>query len=104
MHALAKCCINKMLHLLAKVMVPTPNSLPYNEVVTSRMLGRVRLQYNAINACKNGCVLFEQGYAEMDIYPICHHPKFRRVGLSRVSIKVLRHFPLIFRLKRMFST
>ena len=96
-------CISEMLHLLAKMM-PTPNSLPMSECAASRMLGRMGLQYNTIDCCKNGCVLFRQEYAEKDACPICQHPRFRRVGLSRVPYKVLRHFPLIPRLRRMFTT
>jgi hypothetical protein len=103
-HKATNACINELLQLLAKVMLPTPNSLPSSEGVASRMLGRLGLRYNAIDACKNGCVLYRQGNAELDMCPICQHPRFRRVGLSRVPHKVLRHFPLIPRLRRMFST
>lgn len=103
-HKATNACITEMLHLLAKVMLPTPNSLPASEGVASRMLGRLGLRYSAIDACKNGCVLYRQAYAELDMCPVCQHPRFRRVGLSRVPHKVLRHFPLIPRLRRMFST
>ena len=103
-HRATNACISEMLHLLAKVILPSPNSLPSSEGVASSMLNRLGLKYDAIDCCKNGCVLFRQGYVDMETCPICHAPRFRKVGLSKVPYKVLRHFPLIPRLRRMFST
>lgn len=103
-HKATNACISELLHLLATVMLPTPNSLPASEGIASRMLSRLGLRYDTIHACKNGCVLFRRGYADLENCPICHSPRFRRVGLSTVPVKVLRHFPLVPRLRRMFST
>ena len=103
-HRATNACINEMLHLLSKVLLPRPNSMPSSEGIASSMLSRLGLKYDAIDACRNGCVLFRQGYAGMETCPICYSPRFRRVGMSRVPYKVLRHFPLIPRLRRMFST
>lgn len=103
-HKATNACISEMLHLLANVLLPVPNSLPANEAVASRLLSRLGLRYNAIDACKHGCVLFRHEYADLETCPTCQTPRFKRVGLSRVPNKVLRHFPLIPRLRRMFST
>lgn len=103
-HKATNACINEMLSLLANVMLPSPNSMPSSEWIASRMLGRLGLKYDMIDACKNGCVLFRKTYASLDTCPVCHSPRFKRVGKSRVPVKVLRHFPLIPRLRRMFST
>ena len=97
-------CISEMLHLLAKVILPKPNSMPATETIASSMVSRLGLRYAAIDACRNGCVLFRKGYAELETCPACQSSRFRRVGLSKVPQKVLRHFPLIPRLRRMFST
>lgn len=40
----------------------------------------------------------------MEACPFCNAFRFKRVGLSRVPNKVLRHFPLAPHLKRMLST
>ena len=103
-HKVSNACINELLNLLSKVILPSPNSLPANEGAASNMLSRLGLRYDAIDACKNGCILFRREYADMEACPICNAYRYKRVGLSRVSNKVLRHFPLAPRLKRMFST
>jgi hypothetical protein len=103
-HRATNACINEMLHLLAKVILPMPNSLPSSEGSASSMLSRLGLKYHAIDSCKNGCVLFRHRYANMEACPMCLAPRYRTVGLSRVPHKVLRLFPLIPRLRRMFST
>ena len=86
------------------MILPSPNSLPRSEGIASSMLGRLGLEYKTIDACRNGCVLFRAGYVDLEICPLCNAPRFRRVGQSRVPFKVLRHFPVIPRLRQMFST
>ena len=103
-HKATNACISELLHLFSKVILPSPNSLPGSEGVATNMLRRLGLKYDAIDACKNGCVLFRGEYAEMETCPLCNAPRFKRVGMSSVPNKVLRHFPLIPRLRRMFST
>jgi len=103
-HKATNACISEMLHLLSKVIFPLPNSLPTTETIASSMVSRLGLKYDAIDACRIGCVLFRKGNAKLETCPACHTSRFRRVGLSKVPQKVLRHFPLIPRLRRMFST
>lgn len=103
-HKVSNACISELLHLMSQVILPTPNSLPSSERIATSMLSRLGLKYNAIDACRNGCILFRHEYAEMEACPVCNACRYKRVGSSRVPCKVLRHFPLIPRLKRMFST
>lgn len=103
-HKVTNACITELLHLFSKVILPVPNSLPTSEGIATSMVSRLGLKYKAIDACKNGCVLYRREYAELESCPICEAGRFKRVGLSRVPSKVLRHFPLVPRLKRMFST
>ena len=103
-HKATNACISELLHLFSNVILPSPNSLPSSERLASKMVSRFGLRYDTIDACRNGCVLFRRQYAEMDTCPVCNAPRYRRVGMSNVPQKVLRHFPLIPRLKRMFST
>ena len=103
-HKATNACISELLHLFSKVILPSPNSLPGSEGVATSMLRRLGLKYDTIDACKNGCVLFRGEYADMEACPLCNAPKYKRVGMSSVPNKVLRHFPLIPRLRRMFST
>ena len=103
-HKASNACISEILHLLAKVILPLPNSLPSSEGNATRLLTRIGLRYKTIDVCKNGCVLFRDRNAELESCPVCHASRFRTVGMSKVPHKVLRHFPLIPRLRRMFST
>ena len=103
-HKVTNACITELLHLFSKVILHVPNSLPTSEGIATSMVSRLGLRYDAIDACRNGCVLFRREYATLETCPICAAGRFKRVGLSRVPSKVLRHFPLVPRLKRMFST
>ena len=103
-HKVSNACITELLHLFSKVILPSPNSLPSSEGAATTMLCQLGLRYEAIDVCKNGCVLFRREYTAMETCPFCHACRYKRVGLSRVPTKVLRHFPLAPRLRRMFST
>ena len=103
-HKVTNACISELLHLFSKVILPLPNSLPTSEGIATAMLNRLGLRHEAIHACRNGCVLFRKEFAERETCPICEACRFKRVGMSRVPVKVLRHFPLVPRLRRMFST
>lgn len=97
-------CINELLHLFSKIILPSPNSFPTSEKIATAMLTRLGLKYDSIDACEKGCVLFRHQYVGMETCPICQATRYKRVGLSQVPKKVLRHFPLVPRLRRMFST
>ena len=103
-HKVTNTCINELLALMSSVILQTPNTMPVSAAMATKMLDRLGLQYNSVHACRNGCILFRNAYADVDICPTCHSERYRSVGQSRVPWKVLRHFPLIPRLKRMFST
>ena len=103
-HKVSNACISELLNLFSKVILPLPNSLPSSEGMATTMVTRLGLRYDAIDACSNGCVLYRHEYAELENCPVCDADRYKRVGLSRVPTKVLRHFPLVPRLKRMFST
>lgn len=103
-HKISNACISELLHLMSKVILPSLNSLPNIESIATSMLSRLGLWYDAIDACKNGCILFRHEYVDMEACPMCNECRYKRIGQSRVPNKVLRHFPLVPRLRRMFST
>jgi hypothetical protein len=59
-----------------------------------------------IHVCKNNCILFrKEKYVKLDVCLVCCEADSRWKDVDtnkRVSQKVLRHFSLISRLKRMF--
>lgn len=63
-HKVTNECISELLHLFSKVILPTPNSLPTSEGIATNMLSALGLKYDAIDACKNGCILYRNEFAE----------------------------------------
>ncbi|XP_050387917.1 uncharacterized protein LOC126804334 [Argentina anserina] len=89
-----------------KNMLPQPNNLPDSYYKVHKILGDLGLGYDKIHACKNDCVLFYKTRAELDECPICFESRWKEgtVKENSVPVKVLRHFPLIPRLKRLYMS
>jgi hypothetical protein len=70
-----------------------------------RLIRALGLGYNSIHVCPNNCVLFRKKLEESDVCPVCGASRWKDSdGRKKVPEKVLRHFPLISRLKRLFSS
>ena len=67
------------------------------------MIRKLGLNYNTIHACERGCVLFRGPYENDVRCPKCNKPRYKDIEKKK-PCKVLRHFPLIPRLKRMFRS
>ena len=87
------------LHLL-----PGENKLPKNYHAAKSMIRKLGLNYNTIHACVGGCVLFRGPYENATHCPKCNKTRYKDEVHQKRPWKVLRHFPLIPRLKRMFRT
>ena len=106
-HGASNILVNEVFAILNKSLLPTVNSLPPNEYHASKILKQLGLAYESIHCCPGPktCVLFRgEMYKDLIRCPICNAERFKQVGKSRVPLKVLRHFPLIPRLQRMYST
>lgn len=103
-HGCSTAFIDELFKLLSKSILPTANSLPTSEYLASKKLKELGLSYNSIHACQNGCLLFRGEYEADTHCTKCGTARYRQVGKSWVPVKVLRHFPLIPRIQRMFST
>jgi hypothetical protein len=91
---------------LLKVLSSTfPNcSIPATYEEAKRLIRALGLGYNSIHVCPNNCVLFRKTL-EKNVCPICGASRWKgNGGRKKVPEKVLRHFPLIPRLKRIFSS
>ena len=106
-HGASNTLVNEVFAILSKSMLPKVNSLPKNEYQASKVLNQLGLAYETIHCCPgpSTCVLF-RGDDMKDLIrcPKCGAERYKQVGKSRVPVKVLRHFPLIPRLQRMYST
>lgn len=75
----------------------------YNE--GKNFIRALGLGYDSIHVCKNNCVLFRKEYANNDECPVCGESRWKDAeGRKQIPVKVLRHFRLIPRLKRMFAS
>ena len=67
------------------------------------IIRRLGLGYVSIHVCPNNCVLFRKDLAKHDNCPKCNASRWKDAdGKKSIPEKVLRHFPLIPRLQRMF--
>lgn len=83
---------------------PENNCLPNSYEEAKKMLRTLGLGYVSIHVCPNNCVLFRKEYAELDTCPVCQASRWKDPVNKKVPEKVLRHFPLIPRLQRIFAT
>ena len=103
-HGVSNTFMNELLMLLSMSILPLGNCLPKTEYEASKIMRRLSLAYNMIHACPRGCCLFKGDLEDAEKCPVCDADRFRRCGRSRVPTLILRHFPLIPQLQRMFSS
>jgi hypothetical protein len=103
-HGVSNTFMNELLMLLSMSIFPAGNCLPKTTYEASKILRKLGLAYNMIHACPNGCCLFKGDLEDLEQCPVCEHDRYRMSGRSRVPSLILRHFPLIPQLQRMFSS
>jgi hypothetical protein len=82
---------------------PEGNRLPKSYDEAKKMLRQLGLGYVSIHVCPNNCVLFRKAYAELDTCPVCEASRWKDLVKKKIPEKVLRHFPLVPRLQRIFA-
>ena len=104
-HGTSNAFISDLFKLLAFSILPVVNTLPRSEYAASKILKKMGLAYDAIHCCPNSCMLFRgPGDKDLEKCRICDAARYKVTGDSKVPVKVLRHFPLVPRLQRMFAT
>lgn len=94
--------VSALFELLHKIL-PEGNNMPQSRDEARKTLATVGLDYNIIHACPNDCVLYRGDIARLEHCPKCKAPRYRKdVQGNEVPSKVLRHFPLIPRIRHMF--
>jgi hypothetical protein len=78
------------------------NCLPQNYYATKILTRQLGLDYKNIHACGKRCVLFRGEYKDVISCPKCGAPQYKDEGNKLYPVKVLKHFPIIPRLQRMF--
>ena len=90
-------------------MLPEDNVLHTSLYEVKRFLRSFDMGYEKIHACVNDCCLFRKEFEKLDKCPKCNASRWKinlRTGDVKKGIpqKVLRYFPIIPRLKRMFRS
>uniref|UniRef100_A0A8R7R4G5 Transposase-associated domain-containing protein n=2 Tax=Triticum urartu TaxID=4572 RepID=A0A8R7R4G5_TRIUA len=100
-HRITNSAFTDILKLLAKAF-PQPNTLPKSYEEVKNLLKELGLGHESIHVCINNCVLFRKQYAKHENCPVCGMSRWKDPARKKMPQKVLRHFPLVPRLKRMF--
>jgi len=81
------------------------SDLPKSYDESKKYLRELGLAYENIHVCKNNCVLFRKDKEKLNVCPVCKESRWQdETGTKRVPHKVLRHFPIIPRFKRIFAS
>jgi hypothetical protein len=103
-HVVSNKFVDELLALLHKHLLPLYYCFPPTMYTTKTLISKVGLRYNNINACVNGCVLFQKEYEMLETCPKCGSTRFKAYGKSNVAVKIVQHLPLVPRLLCMFRT
>jgi hypothetical protein len=103
-HGVSNCFMNELFCILHGHILLDGNSLPRNNYAARTLTRKLGLTYNTIHACESGCVLFRGVLANATECPQCRKPRFKDQTRQKFPVKVLRHFPIIPRLQRMFRS
>jgi hypothetical protein len=94
-------------------LLPKDHMLPKTMYEAQKLLKALKMPYEQIHACPNGCVLFREEHKEANNCPKCKASRFLEVesgdggGQKRqlkIPARVLRHLPFVSRLQRLFMT
>jgi hypothetical protein len=94
---------------ILKRWLPKENTLPETYPVMKQMLKDLGMKAESIHACENNCILYWKENENAMECPQCKEPRYRvKEGKKWEKVlkgpkKVLRHFPLIPRLKRLYT-
>ncbi len=100
-HGISNMFVDEHFSLLRLDLFPRDNIIPKLLYEVKTIVKWLGLSYNSIHACYNGFVLFKGKLKDSKACPKCKRSRYIE-GSYIVPYKVLRHFPSIPRLKRMY--
>jgi hypothetical protein len=104
-HGVSNAFADELLRYLSTSVLPKGNCLPNSFYHAKNSIRKMGLEYSVIHCCLDGHVLFRGDLADRDS---CPHPgcgKSRWIaGSTSMPAKVVRHFPFIPRLKRLYRS
>lgn len=98
-----------MLLELLKEVLPDGNTLPEKFYEFKKIISELGLDFVKIHACRNDCMLFWKENEDKQACTKCKASRWKSnneqvLKKKKVPVKVLRYFPLIPRLKRIFMS
>ena len=97
------CLFNYYGRLLKDQILPAGNEMPPTRTDAKKLLTSIGMEYNKIHACRNDCILFRKEHEHLQECPQCGSSRYREDVIGKaIPVKVLRHFPIIPRIKSMF--
>ncbi|XP_020250883.1 uncharacterized protein LOC109828263 [Asparagus officinalis] len=104
-----------LLDLLRKVVPGGERSIPKITYAAKQIVSDLGLDYNKIDVCPNDCILYYKDNKELQECPTCGVSRWKQrtrsstrrttesvYMQSKIPAKVLRHFPLVSRLQRLY--
>ena len=92
-------------------LLPKGHILPKNLYESQKLLRALKMPYEHIHACLNGCVLFRKDHEKATHCPKCKFSRYLEVDTSDgkkeqlgIPAKVLRYLPVIPRIQRLYMT
>jgi hypothetical protein len=102
-HGVNNTFVDELLTYLYTNLLPEGNSLPSEHYSAKTIVKKLGLSYTVIHACPDGHVLFRGQFENMDRCPTCDKSQWMP-GSGTIPQKVIRHFPLIPRLRKMYRS
>lgn len=94
--------VDELLRFMAIDLLPQSNCLPCNTYEMKKMIMKMGLEHEAIHCCSNGHILYDgSDHEHLSECPNCGDSRYVR-GSDTIPKKVLRYFPIIPRLQRLF--
>ncbi|XP_025792017.1 uncharacterized protein LOC112873220 [Panicum hallii] len=107
---LSRDAFDAMLTVFASLL-PEGHILPKSMYESQKLLRALKMPYEKIHACSNGCVLFRKEYADDKYCPKCKASRYIEVDSDdghkkqlNIPVKILRHLPCIPRIQRLYMS
>ena len=97
---------DSLLKLLTDVL-PKKYTLPESYYAMKKIMKDLRVEYEKIDSCENDCMLFHGDDKDKVVCDICGEYRYRDVSRKdgkKIAKNILRHFPLIPRLQRLYMS
>jgi hypothetical protein len=102
-HGVSNAYMDELLKYLGIVLLPKGNLLPMSHREAKKVIQKLGLNYEIIDCCPSSCVLYKKEMESLSQCPNCEKSRFIP-GSETIPARVMRYFPLLPRLLRMFRS